>query len=99
MLSQRGDHWSVINHHLKLRSVEEILLEKHFFSKKQFFKTPKIKKIQSNKPDHGQYRRMWDNMSAGHFHMFWEWSNISSYWLDVKTGNGYKKSHQKALIG
>lgn len=43
----------------------------------RFFITPNIKKTQSNNPEHGQCWRMCGNMSAGHFHIFWECPIIS----------------------
>lgn len=49
----------------------------------RYFITPKIKKSQSNNPEQGQCWRMCGNMSAGHFHIFWECPIISSYWTDI----------------
>lgn len=48
-----------------------------------FFITPNIKKTHSNNPEDGQCWRMCGNMSAGHFHIFWECPIISLYWIEV----------------
>lgn len=49
----------------------------------RFFITPNIKKTQSKNPEHGQCWRGCGNMSAGHFHIFWECPIISLYWIEV----------------
>lgn len=51
----------------------------------RFFITPKIKSLQTNNPEHGQCWRRCGDMSAGHFHIFWDCPNISSYWVEVVT--------------
>lgn len=51
----------------------------------RFFITPKIKSLQTNNPEHGQCWRICGEMSANHFHIFWECPNVSSYWVEVVT--------------
>lgn len=49
----------------------------------RFFITPKIKKSQTQNPEHSQCWRKCGNMSAGHFHIFWECPAIATFWKDV----------------
>lgn len=47
--------------------------------------TPRIKKSPSNKPEDGHCRRMCGNMSAVHYHIFWEGPYIFAYSTEVVT--------------
>ncbi len=51
----------------------------------RFFITPKIKKSQTKNPEHSQCWRKCGNMSAGHFHIFWECPAVALFWASVTT--------------
>lgn len=77
------DDWLNICKTMSTTSSSDLWREFTWKNTLRFFITPRIKSLQTNNPAQGRCWRGCGNMSAGHFHIFWECPIISSYWENI----------------